>query len=44
MVVLFFIFSLDTGRTAQQSNTSVSAIIIYWWGTSETFLECFPSL
>lgn len=39
MVTLFSIFPLYAGRTAQQSNTSVSAIIIHWWGTSETFLE-----
>lgn len=32
MVALFSVFPLYPGRTAQPSNTSVSAIIIHWWG------------
>lgn len=36
MVALLFIFPLYTGRTAQPSNNSVFAIIIHWWGISET--------
>lgn len=39
MVALFFIFPLYAGMTAQQSNTSVSAIIVHWWGAAEKFLE-----